>query len=338
LEKLTSPTYEQTKPFLTPPWRRSALSFPNRIHISPHPTPDTDNTKAHNALLNRIKHSPQSVIAYSDGSHTHHHGFPRTGAAMVMYHEDRETKTQQMGLGGNAEIYDAEMAGLMMAATATCKRAKRRNNINHIFLFADNSSAINSIFDPKPGPGQIYAIKAHHHLTRFLDSHPDNQVTIMWCPSHQKIRGNERADRLAKQATNRACESPVSHTIARARRKTKAATGIAWRKEWRTSPKLGGYATANRIPPSTSPSKAFCKTPREVFGRLIQCRTNHSYTGEFRRRFFPQEDLSCPCGEEFQTREHIIVHCIRKMGMSFRTFVTLFHSLCCLMLPYVALN
>jgi ribonuclease HI len=102
------------------------------------------------------------------------------------------------------------MAGLMMAAKATCKHAKRQNNINHIFLFADNSSAVNSIFDPKPAPGQIYAIKAHHHLTRFLDSHPKKQVTIAWCPSHKNIRGNERADKLAKEARDRACESPNS--------------------------------------------------------------------------------------------------------------------------------
>jgi ribonuclease HI len=201
------------------------------------------------------------------------------------------------------------MAGLMMAAIAACKLAKRKNNANHIFLFADNSAAVSAIFDPKPGPGQIYAIRTHHHLTRFLDSHPNNQVTIAWYPGHKNIRGNERADKLAKEARNRAWESPVPHTLSRARRRAKAATTNTWRKEWRQTPKLGGYATANCIPPSTSPSKPFSTTPREVFGRLTQCRTNHSYTGEFRRRFFPEEDFSCPCGEEFQSREHIIVHC-----------------------------
>ena len=228
---------------------------------------------------------------------------------MVLYYQDVEVKTQQMGLGGNSEVYDAEMAGLMMAAIAACKLAKRKNTANHIFLFADNSAAVNSIFDPKPGPGQIYAIKTHHHLTRFLDSHPNNQVTIAWCPGHKNIRGNERADKLAKEARNREWESVFPHTLSRARRLAKAATTNAWRKAWKQTPKLGGYAMANGIPPSISPSKHFSSTQREVFGRLIQCRTNHSYTGEFRHRFFPEEDFSCPCGEEFQTREHILIHC-----------------------------
>ena len=50
------------------------------------------------------------------------------------------------------------------------------------------------------------------------------------------------------------------------------------------TPKLGGYATANRLPPTTSPTNSFSRTPREVFGRLIQSRTNHNYTGEYKRR------------------------------------------------------
>lgn len=35
----------------------------------------------------------------------------------------------------------------------------------------------------------------------------------------------------------------------------------------------------------------------------------HSNTGEFRWRFFPDKDQDCPCGEEFQSREHILIHC-----------------------------
>ena len=309
LEKLTSPSHERVRPFHSPPWRKTALSYPDRVHIRPHPTSDEDPLGTHKSLLDEIKYSVKNLIAYSDGSHKYYQGFPRTGAAAVIYHQDQEIKTRQMGLGGNSEIYDAEMAGLMMAAKTTCKHAKRQNTINHIFLFADNTSAVSAIFDPKPAPGQIYAIKAHHHLTRFLDANPENQVTIAWCPGHQNIRGNKRADKLAKEARNRSCEAPNSYSLSRAQRKAKATTGILWRKEWRSTPKLGGYATANRIPPSTSPTNAFSRTPREVFGRLIQCRTNHNYTGEYRRRFLPLEEFACPCGEEIQTREHIIVHC-----------------------------
>ena len=48
-----------------------------------------------------------------------------------------------------------------------------------------------------------------------------------------------------------------------------------------------------------------------MFGTLTQCRTGHIYTGEFYRRFVPDESSDCPCGEPLQTREHIIRDCTR---------------------------
>ncbi|KAH6866136.1 hypothetical protein BKA70DRAFT_1072889, partial [Coprinopsis sp. MPI-PUGE-AT-0042] len=51
---------------------------------------------------------------------------------------------------------------------------------------------------------------------------------------------------------------------------------------------------------------------RELFGRVVQTRTGHGYTGEFRRRFFPNESFMCPCGDgSVETREHILTACNR---------------------------
>ncbi|KAF8954033.1 hypothetical protein BDZ97DRAFT_1639530, partial [Flammula alnicola] len=78
--------------------------------------------------------------------------------------------------------------------------------------------------------------------------------------------------------------------------------------QWKSTPKTGGFAISNTLQPTLRPTKRFLNTTRETFGRLIQCRTGHAYTGEFRRRFFPDKDEDCPCGEEYQTREHILIH------------------------------
>ncbi|KAJ6604183.1 hypothetical protein DFH09DRAFT_1242248 [Mycena vulgaris] len=50
---------------------------------------------------------------------------------------------------------------------------------------------------------------------------------------------------------------------------------------------------------------------REVFGRVTQCRIGHGYTGEYYSRFVPSESVDCPCGEAFQTREHLLRECPR---------------------------
>lgn len=84
-----------------------------------------------------------------------------------------------------------------------------------------------------------------------------------------------------------------------------------WRREWRKAPKEGRYGISNRIAPSLRPTKHFkeLENSRELFGRLLQCRTGHGYTGEYRKQFVPGESVDCPCGEPFQTREHLIREC-----------------------------
>jgi hypothetical protein len=84
-----------------------------------------------------------------------------------------------------------------------------------------------------------------------------------------------------------------------------------WVKEWKMAPKTGRYAMANRFPPSLKPTKHFkaLDGKREVFGRLTQCRIGHGYIGEYYSKFVPSENVDCPCGEAFQTREHLLCEC-----------------------------
>ncbi|KZV84744.1 hypothetical protein EXIGLDRAFT_591699, partial [Exidia glandulosa HHB12029] len=40
-------------------------------------------------------------------------------------------------------------------------------------------------------------------------------------------------------------------------------------------------------------------------------RTGHCFSGEYYAQFVPNESVDCPCGEDFQSREHILRHCAR---------------------------
>ncbi|KAJ7241636.1 hypothetical protein C8J57DRAFT_91139 [Mycena rebaudengoi] len=50
-------------------------------------------------------------------------------------------------------------------------------------------------------------------------------------------------------------------------------------------------------------------TKREVYGRLVQCRTGHAFIGEYYAKFVPLERVDCQCGDAFQTREHLLREC-----------------------------
>ncbi|KAJ3879575.1 hypothetical protein F5051DRAFT_325587 [Lentinula edodes] len=41
----------------------------------------------------------------------------------------------------------------------------------------------------------------------------------------------------------------------------------------------------------------------------MQCRTGHAFLGEYYSQFVPNKNVDCPCGEELQTREHILRAC-----------------------------
>ncbi|PBK59867.1 hypothetical protein ARMSODRAFT_847147, partial [Armillaria solidipes] len=73
----------------------------------------------------------------------------------------------------------------------------------------------------------------------------------------------------------------------------------------------GRFATANRISPSLKPTCHLrdLAGKREIFGRVFQCHTGHGYIGEYYSQFVPSENVNCPCGEAYQTREHIICKC-----------------------------
>jgi ribonuclease HI len=178
-------------------------------------------------------------------------GFQRTGAATVGYFEDEEVFSIQMGLGGHAEEYDGEMAAVMMAATRAVEFTRNHDEIQHIHFFSDSTATVGSIFDPKPQSGQHYSHTFHFKIKAFLDANPTATVTINWCPAHQDIVGpNEKADKLAKEATNLACTLPVGVTRSNAMRRARNAPLKLWLCKWEKCSMEGRYAISNCIPPS----------------------------------------------------------------------------------------
>jgi ribonuclease HI len=136
-----------------------------------------------------------------------------------------------MGLGGHAEIFDAELAGLMMAAHRAAAYTQNHLEITNIYIFTDCSSALTAIHRPTPTAGQYYSSSFCDTITHLLSANQQIKITLSWCPSHSGIKGNDRADMLAKKATELACNSPVGITRTNALRRTKVVATKVWRRE-----------------------------------------------------------------------------------------------------------
>lgn len=199
----TSPQHERIFPFLLPPWRKTSTDYKGHLTINIDTSDKDDVIRAHNSFLDLAWLLPNALLVYSDGSQKSIlKCFRCTGAAAIGYHLGREIFHCKLGMGGSAEVYDTELMGLTIGLNEAITYVKNHPDIKHIYIYADNVSALSAVIDPKPCQGQLLAHVFYRNTLKWLDTSPTHHLSLSWCPGHSKIRGNKRADQLAKEATS----------------------------------------------------------------------------------------------------------------------------------------
>ncbi|KAH0580981.1 hypothetical protein H2248_012132 [Termitomyces sp. 'cryptogamus'] len=200
-----------------------------------------------------------------------------TGWGVVGYYMDNEVFKEWGSLGRKAEVYDTELTGIARAMKAAREYADHNRRVKHVHIYADNTAAVTSVYKPKPKPGQLQMIRTTRAVDSFLEQDGERMVNIEWCPGHEEVIGNERADEEAKAEAEMWTRDHTTLTNAKRTAKEKALS--RWVREWRRSPPSGGFAIANRLEPRWKPREHVTHTPREVFSRMTQCRTKHAFLG-----------------------------------------------------------
>jgi ribonuclease HI len=299
---------EKVRPFVRPPWRKTAEAYGGRLTVPPKtPTGTKDEAaKEHIKHTNALRLRRDHLLIYSDGSLLEE-GRRNVGVGLTAYHAGREVAARSVCMGRKAEVYDAEMKGLAMGAAFMKSYTNAHPEVKHVHIFADNYAALNAIHDLSQKAGQAYAMRFKSTIYAFLDTTEDRTVELGWSPGHKDIPGNERADDLAKRGAE--MWAPDAPTLTHAKRITKEKAMTAWTADWAATRRAGKFGAANNFPPTLKPHDHFTSTSREVYGRLVQCRTGHAFIGEYYDRFVPTKRTKCRCGAPFQTREHIIRRC-----------------------------
>ncbi|KZT73561.1 hypothetical protein DAEQUDRAFT_662124, partial [Daedalea quercina L-15889] len=114
LAERSNPVDERLEPLAVPPWRKTSADFNNRLSITPAIKGVTkeDAAKSHKEKLSQLAHDIDAVTLYSDGSLLTVHGQRRVGASHVALSNNRILFGRKIAMSRNAEVYDAEMAGL----------------------------------------------------------------------------------------------------------------------------------------------------------------------------------------------------------------------------------
>ena len=131
----------------------------------------------------------------------------RIGATAIIYKKGRFMFLGHLkfflGPATKHNTYEAEAAGAIFATwlVRNCPDMIGKR----VSLFINNQLAISSVTNPKATSGQ--------HVIRHLNSLANDLACFLglqWISSHRKVRGNEKVDELAKEATNRRSSARAS--------------------------------------------------------------------------------------------------------------------------------
>ncbi|KAL5596464.1 uncharacterized protein BROUX77_007148 [Berkeleyomyces rouxiae] len=233
----------ELKPLVAGMWRRERRRqewdspwqppLTDRISIVVDPGPKEDAAVRHAQFLSRLPND--AVTVYTDGSKE---GSRCSLAACVVDTKTGEIKTKVSHRLQDVEVADCESAAIVEALTLLAKTEKITKQARPCYVFVDSQAAIARL--RKHGH---FAWQARRVLGTFT-----SPVTVMWCPGHMGIVGNEIADAVARQALESDDErkfSSLGSVFARVRRFTMDKWETLWAFERDTAAGITDRAQGN---------------------------------------------------------------------------------------------
>ncbi|KAG2065424.1 hypothetical protein BDR04DRAFT_1032850, partial [Suillus decipiens] len=128
------------------------------------------------------------------------------GGAAVLMRNREMMKERRFHLGNDQEhrVYEGELIGMILAV----ELLREEEGKGTMSLGVDNQVAIYATNGFISKPGHYLMEKFHDNLHRLISAHDDCKLTVQWMPSHQKIPGNEAADKQAKRVARRESSTP----------------------------------------------------------------------------------------------------------------------------------
>ena len=152
-------------PHVELPWRTSEINIPDHVQIFSPLTEPGNSFKDqwrddHINFMTENDDNPNFLFIYSDSSLTDQRGRRGTGFGLVGYNRGQKVFEKNGALGEHTKVFDAEMAGIQMAAEETRKYLSAEPlspKPSNIIFYGDNMETINRIFDGALGKAQAHS-------------------------------------------------------------------------------------------------------------------------------------------------------------------------------------
>ena len=309
---------EPAPPLRPPPWTPTdAVTI--TLHVGEGLRPDATPTQKKTAATLHLAGLPQCATwMWTDGSAEG--GVLRGGAGAYIEFPDGEEIEVRRPAGMLCSSFRAEMVALQAALTTV--RDRRAHLADPIVVCTDSQAALACL---RSGPASQSTTLGTEVWQLLLELTRDGRhINLQWVPSHCDIRGNERADRLAREAS----ALPQADTAVDTRTVQKAVAREASKRTLTQRPP-GWYRTLMevRLPPPVS------GVSRAEAVDIHQLRAGHwsgsalylHRIGKNPSRQCPQcDDPRCPaglctaCREENDTPAHVLLRCPALMALRHR--------------------
>ena len=214
---------------------------------------------------------------------------------------------------------EAELFAIRCGINQACSK----ENISKIIVVTDSIHAAKKIFNSNSHPYQLHSIAILRELQEFFSSNPDNTIEFWECPSCLKWRFHCNVDKDSKSfypTPSYPCKTSWDYC-----KKIDSDDIIKqWKMTFQASDGKGNHFLdlldddLNPIEPSYIKGGPWLQSfghSKSLCAQATRAITNHAPIGEYRLRFLPNMDFSCPCNNyPIESRRHILHECKRFNG------------------------
>ena len=234
-----------------------------------------------------------AVYIYTDGSR-----FPgRVGAGTLLCTADASDIESREGLDPHSTVFEAEVAAILTAL----KMITSNSNLTwkEAYIFSDSQAALKAIGSTDAHYPMVNSIQE-----LLLAVTPDRTVTLTWVKAHCGTAGNERADQLAKEASELKPQGKSTYTINEIIRRGRTWAYQTWNSNWKSSSK--GRWTFKLIPDINIAKQLGA---RKLSYEMCQVVSGHAGLNGYLEKRRVLTSAQCACNMNKETMEHFLFLC-----------------------------
>ena len=250
--------------------------------------------------------TPDSVIAFTDGSCQPNPGPCGAGSCIFMPHQENPVCLKKP-VSNHSSILLGELVAIHMTLDYLNTEIQKSQSIPDIHIFSDSQSAIGILelgWQPTQHKHTVAEIK---QLIQHLEKR-NTTVHISWTPGHANIKGNEEADRLAKEASSEAATMTSESQIVTMADIKQAAIKLGlsqWQRQWESS-ETG--RSLFKYKPRVSDKSKIDIPDTKSYRNIAKLRLGYNKLKDYQHKIGNTDNNLCTCGE-IETAEHYLISC-----------------------------